>query len=57
VGLKGYNILWLESWWNGIGINQFPEYAAVSRTDRQSVEEWSNNRVILWNDILNYLGE
>jgi len=29
----------------------------MSRTDRQNVEEWSNNRIILQNDILNYLGE
>ena len=29
----------------------------MSRTDRRSVEEQSNNRVILRNDVLNYLGE
>ena len=29
----------------------------VSRTDGRRVEERSNNRVILWNDVLNYLGE
>jgi len=27
------------------------------RTDERSVEEQSNNRVILWNDVLSYLGE
>jgi len=26
----------------------------VSRIDGQSVEEWSNNRVILQSDVLNY---
>jgi len=29
----------------------------MSKMDGRSVEEWSNNRVILRNDVLNYLGE
>jgi len=29
----------------------------VSRMDRWGAEEWSNNRIILQNDVLNYLGE
>ena len=29
----------------------------LSRTDGQRVKEWSNNRVILWNDVLSYLRE
>jgi len=32
-------------------------YGQLSKTDRQRVKERSNNRVILWNDVLNYLGE
>jgi len=33
------------------------QYGYMSRTDGQRVKEQSNNRVILQNDILSYLGE
>jgi len=34
-----------------------PSYLHLSRTDGQSAEKWSNNKIILQNDVLNYLVE
>jgi len=51
--LKGCSTLYTKFTFFGVRVSVI----GVSRTDRWSVNEWSNNRVILWNDVLNYFRE